>query len=75
MLIKDLIKKLEELYQQGVPHIPIFGEPTIEIDVFKVLGTGGYIYAGIHTGDIKFGKSPDGVYDVMSAFMEDYPES
>ena len=76
MLIKDLIKQLEELYQKGVPHIDTFGEPTIEIDVFKCIDKekGLYQYAGIMThSNIKFGKTPDLVYDVLTAFADEYP--
>ena len=76
MLIKDLIKQLEDLYERRLPGADIMGEPSIEIDVFrKKEGTDcDYEYAGVMTHmDIKFGQTPDGVYDVLTAFADDYP--
>ena len=80
MRIKDLIKQLEELYEKGKPHIAIFGEPTIEIDVFEPAGfddengTPMYRYGGIQTYyDIVIQPSSDGVYNVLTAFSEAYP--
>lgn len=76
MLIRTLINQLEELYQKGVPHIPIFGEPTIEIDVFEPIPgePGKYRYGGIQNYyDIVIQPSSDGVYNVITGFSEAYP--
>ena len=35
MLIKDLITKLEALYQEEMAHYDELGEPAIYIDTFK----------------------------------------
>jgi hypothetical protein len=73
MLIKDLIARLQELYDQEAPHIDVMGEPEICIDVFKKVGNR-FEYAGIHTGDFVFDRTADGVYNVISAFAENYPK-
>ena len=72
MLIKDLIKKLQALYDEEAPHIEVMGEPEICIDVFEKVD-GHFRYAGIHTGDFVFDRTADGVYNVISAFAENYP--
>ncbi len=74
MLIKDLIARLQELYDQEMQHADVMGEPEICIDVFEETGHGGRQYAGIHTGDFVFDKTADGVYNVISAFAENYPK-
>ena len=76
MLIKDLIKNLEELYNSYDEEFKtVMGEPTIEIDVFRpVEDTEHYFqYAGF-SHDIKIEKSSDGVYDILSAFSQSYPK-
>ena len=76
MLIKDLIKQLEDLYEKEKAYIPVMGEPTIEIDVFECVdkAKGLYQYAGIMTHtDIKIGQTSDGVYHVLTAFKNEYP--
>ncbi len=55
----------------------IAGEPEIAIDVFveRNDGSGCYVYGGIHIGgDIIIDKTRDGVYDVLTAFAEVYPD-
>ena len=76
MLIKDLIQQLEELYAARIEDVDVMGEPTIEIDVFrKVEGHPfHYVYAGIMThSSIRITPTSDGVYDVLTAFSEEYP--
>jgi len=76
MLIKDLIQDLQELYDKRIKDVDIMGEPTIEIDVFRKVPEHEfhYTYAGIMTHlPIKITPSPDGVYDILTAFFEEYP--
>ena len=74
MLIKDLIARLQELHDQEMAYHDIMGEPSIEIDVFKCVDENEklYQYAGIHTGDIVFDRSQDGVYNIITAFAKAY---
>jgi hypothetical protein len=74
MLIKSLIAKLQELHEKQMVHFDLFGEPSIELDVFKCVDEENklYRYAGIHTGDILFDISEDGVYNIITAFAEPY---
>lgn len=74
MLIKDLIAKLHSLREKEMEHFDMFGEPSIEIDVFKCVDQQNRLfqYAGIHTGDIIFDRSQDGVYNIITAFAEPY---
>jgi hypothetical protein len=73
MLIKSLIKQLEQLYSTyDNEYKSMMGEPTIHIDVFSRVGDK-YEYSGIGN-DIKIEKSTDGVYSVLSAFGESYPK-
>jgi hypothetical protein len=75
MLIKDLIQKLEELYNSyDEEYKATMGEPTIEIDVFRPIEDKPHCfqYAGF-SHDIKIEKSDDGVYDILSAFSHSYP--
>jgi hypothetical protein len=74
VLIKDLIRKLQDLYDQEMQHVDVMGEPEICIDVFEETGHGGRQYAGVHTGDFVFDRTADGVYNVISAFAESYPK-
>ena len=74
MLIKSLIAKLQELHEKQMVHFDVFGEPSIELDVFKCVDEENklYQYAGIHTGDILFDISEDGVYNIITSFAEPY---
>ena len=74
MLIKDLIVKLQQLHDEEMQHFDVMGEPSIEIDLFKCINETErlYQYAGIHTGDIVFDRSQDGVYNIIAAFAEAY---
>ena len=73
MLIKDLITKLEALYQEEMAHYDELGEPAIYIDTFKHVPNdlSQYNYNGV-SYDIKFDRTADGVFLVMSAFAESY---
>jgi hypothetical protein len=77
MKITDLISKLEALrttLAQG-DYLEVMGEPEICIDVFKPIGdTHTFEYGGFHTGEILIEPTSDGVYYIMSAFTESYPE-
>jgi hypothetical protein len=73
MLIKDLIARLQAQYDEEMQHADVMGEPEICIDVFEEVD-GHRQYAGIHTGDFVFDKTADGVYNVISAFAENYPK-
>jgi hypothetical protein len=74
MLIKDLIAKLQELHKKEMIHFDVMGEPSIELDIFKCVDEEKklYQYAGIHTGDIVFDRSRDGVYNIITSFAEVY---
>jgi len=74
MLIKDLIVKLQQLHDEEMQHFDVLGEPRIEIDIFKCTNEPArlYQYAGIHTGDIVFDRSQDGVYNIITAFAQAY---
>jgi hypothetical protein len=76
VLIKDLIVKLQALYEQELDYADVMGEPSIELDVFKCVDEEKklYQYAGIHTGDLVFDRSKDGVYNIITAFAEAYPK-
>ena len=73
MLIKDLIAKLEVIRDQEMAHYDALGEPAIYIDTFKHVPTdlSQYSYNGV-SYDIKFDRTADGVFLVMSAFAESY---
>ena len=78
MLIKDLIKKLEELYSGfDDEYKSVMGEPEIMIDVFRPTFNHSadhkYRYGGF-CPDIIIEKTNDGVYDILSAFSETYDE-
>ena len=74
MLIKTLIAKLQELHDKEMELFDVMGEPSIELDVFKCVDEEKklYQYAGIHTGDMLFDRSSDGVYNIITAFAEPY---
>ena len=73
MQIKDLIAKLEALYNTyDDEYKSVMGEPEIMIDVFqKVPGLDLSQYAG-YSPKIVIEKSSDGVNDILSCFHEDY---
>jgi hypothetical protein len=74
MQIKDLIAKLEALYNTyDDEYKNIAGEPEIMIDVFKSNGQA-FEYQGF-SGNIVIDKSQDGAYDILSAFYEDHCQS
>ena len=75
MKIKDLIAKLEALYNiYDDEYKDLMGEPEIMIDLFKLSDNNPRKfyreYAGI-SRHIVISKSSDGVYDILSAFYED----
>jgi len=74
MIIKDLIAKLEELREKEMHYFDVMGEPSIELDVFKCVDEEEklYQYAGLHTGEIIFDRSSDGVYNIITSFSEVY---
>ena len=74
MLIKDLITKLQELHDKEMAYHDIMGDPSIELDVFKCVDEDNklYQYAGVHTGDMVFDRSSDGVYNIITTFADAY---
>jgi len=60
--------------RREMQHFDVMGEPSIEIDLFKCINETErlYQYAGIHTGDIVFDRSQDGVYNIITTFAEVY---
>jgi hypothetical protein len=76
MLIKDLIAQLQVLHDKELEYADVMGEPSIELDVFKCVDEEKklYQYAGVHTGDLVFDRSSDGVYNIITAFAEAYPK-
>lgn len=79
MIIKDLIAKLEALYNTYTDEMKsVMGEPDIMIDIFgqKYPGSPNYdrVYKGF-SGQIVINKSSCGVYDILSAFDEDQDQS
>lgn len=73
MLIKDLIAKLEALYNTyDDEYKKVMGEPEIMIDVFKRVPNTNYTEYSGFSHKINIDKSGDGVYDILSAFYEDY---
>ncbi len=74
MLIKDLIKQLQELYATYDDEYKyVAGEPEIMIDIFEPIvdvfgnSTHTFAYMGFDK-DIIIDKSGDGVYDILSRF-------
>lgn len=76
MQIKQLISQLQELYATyDDEYKSVMGEPEVMIDIFRLPRNhdpSKYLrqYAGF-SGKIVINKSPDGVYDILSAFDED----
>lgn len=65
MLIKDLIKLLEEEYEKQKSYGPEWGEPTICIDAFD-WDDENHRYLGIDP-NIIIDSSEDGVYRILMA--------
>lgn len=62
MLLKDLIKQLQDLYNSyDEDYLSVMGEPEIMIDVFLNKSYQGF------SPNIEISKSNDGVYDIISA--------
>lgn len=77
MRIKDLIYKLQELYDTyDDEYIQTAGEPEIMIDVFEPEENlpHSFVYKGF-SPNIIIEKSSDGVYDILSTFNESYTEA
>ena len=72
MLLKDLIKQLQEIYDKGATpeYLEIFGEPEIMIDCFKRVEQGVFHYAGF-TDKVEIQRSDDGVYLIINGFAND----
>jgi hypothetical protein len=51
-------------------HYDVMGEPEIMIDCFKNIESGVFHYAGF-SDQIKIERSADGVYSILSGFLED----
>ena len=67
MLIKDLIKLLEDEYQKQLPLSDMMGEPGIMIDVFSEKEKG-FEYQGF-SKEIFITRSSDGVYPIITVFL------
>jgi len=69
MLLKDLISKLESIYEEQKPFIEVIGEPEIVIDLFKEIDKEKHLfkYYGF-SQDIKLEYTADGVYNIINAF-------
>lgn len=66
MLLKDLIKKLQDLYDSyDEEYKEVMGEPDIMIDAFELLPEGRIKYSGF-SPNIMIDYSSDGVYPIMS---------
>ena len=61
MLIRDLIKMLEEEYQRQLPHAEMLGEPEVWFDVYDLKNAK---YLGI-TPHPCFDNTTDGVYRIL----------
>jgi hypothetical protein len=74
MLIKTLIANLQKLHDKEMEYFDVLGEPSIELDIFKCVDEEKkiYQYAGLHTGEIIFDRSSDGVYNIITSFAEVY---
>lgn len=72
MLLKDLIKKLQVLYDIETANgsLEVMGEPEIMIDVFEKNYGSLYNYAGFDK-EINIERSGDGVYLLLSRFKEE----
>jgi hypothetical protein len=70
MLIKTLIEQLQTLYEAEMIHADVMGEPEIMIDCFKQVEQGVFQYAGF-SNQVKIERSADGVYAILSGFVDD----
>lgn len=72
MLLKDLINKLQELYDNETSResLEVFGEPEIMIDTFEKNYGNLFNYSGFDK-EINIERSGDGVYLLLSRFKED----
>lgn len=70
MQLKLLIEQLQTLYESEMIHYDVMGEPEIMIDCFKKVEPGVFHYAGFDN-QIKIERSSDGVYPILSGFLED----
>jgi len=70
MLTKDLIALLQAKLDTDKEHEHIMGVSTIEIDTFSWnKDKEAFDYRGI-TGDVRITRTPDGVYDVLTAIED-----
>ena len=71
MLLKDLIKRLQVLYEIETADgsLEIMGEPEIMIYTFEKNYGNLYNYAGFDK-EINIERSGDGVYHILSRFKE-----
>jgi len=67
MLVRDLINRLEELDKNDT--CDIMGPAEIMIDVFELVEDHKFVYRGF-SKDIRIERSDDGVYDILTAFVE-----
>jgi len=76
MLLKDLIKRLQELYDKEVQgdYLEVMGEPEIMIDTFEQNYGSLYNYAGFDK-EITIDRSSDGVYLILNRFSNDIPSN
>ena len=74
MLLKDLIKELQDTYDKEVQggYLEVFGEPEIMIDIFeedhKGIGST-FVYKGFDK-EITIDRSTDGVYMILNRFKQ-----
>lgn len=67
MLVRDLINRLEELDKNDTCEE--FGPAEIMIDVFELVDDHKFVYRGF-SKDIRIERSDDGVYPILTAFVE-----
>ena len=71
MLLKDLIKELQDTYDKEVQgdYLEVFGEPEIMIDTFENTYGNLFSYAGFDK-EITINRSRDGVYLILNRFSK-----
>ena len=71
MLLKDLIKELQDAYDKEVvgDYLEIFGEPEIMIDTFEESYGNLFSYAGFDK-KITIDRSADGTYMILNRFKQ-----
>lgn len=71
MLIKDLIQKLQDIYDNEIQgdYLDIMGEPEIMIDIFESDNNNNkhFVYKGFDK-EIDIERSSDGIYLILSRF-------